>query len=437
MKFREILLLGLLLVAGLVIYQVQTGHWDLQFLWDEDFIGLGREFTYEVTEDFDTPLPSSIEIVNSHGWVVIEGTDRESAQLTFRKRVRRKDEAAAREIADRIRYFVERSEERLSFSTNREEFRKRNFETGFILTVPRGTSVTVNNSYGEVRLSDVREATVDNRHGSVALARIEDFASVDNSYEDVDVEYVGGGCRIITKHSEVKTFSIAGGLIIENRYGRIRIEDAGQSVEIRAEHTEIRGRRIPGTVDIETSYENITLGEVGETRIRARHSSVDADDVRGDLDVQTTHERVKATNVRGNLSVTGSNVAVSVRSVAGDKIAVETSYEDVDMAEFSAEVKITTRNGNVVLRPSSLAYPMSVEAEYGAIRFFWPEGEEAPIEARSRGGDVTWALDVEPTLRSSNGESVVKAFQNLTDKPPISLFSTYRDIRIEARPRQF
>jgi hypothetical protein len=431
MKFKEVLLLILLIIAGLVIYQIQTGHWDLQIDWDDDFIRLGREYTYEVTEVFESPFPARLEIANSHGWVVVEGTDEEVARLTFKKKIWRKDEASAREIADRLTYNVERTGDFLYLSTNRAEFRKRNFETGFILSVPRGTAVLVENSYGYVNVSDVREALVKNRHGKVSLARVEGDCTIENSYEDVVIENAGGFCDITTKHADIQVYSISDGLRIENRYGNIRLEDVGQSAEIYAEHCEIRGRRIQGDLDLETSYERIDLVDVGPARIRARHSPVDVDEVRGNLDIQTSYEAVRATNVHGNLSVTGRTVGVTAWNIGGDDIVIDTSYRKVNLSEFEASTRIALRNGDLILKPKALRFPINVQSEYADIHFFWPDGEEAPFEARSKGGNIHWGLGETPDVSQANGISLVKAFQERTDRGQIILTTTYSDITIE------
>ncbi len=437
MKFKEVLLLILLLIAGLVIYQIQTGHWDLQLDWDDDFIRLGREYTYEVTEVFEGPFPARLEIANSHGWVVVEGSDEEIARLTFKKRIWRKDEASAREIADRLTYNVERAGGNFYLSTNRSEFRKRNFETGFILSVPRGTAVLVENSYGYVNVFDVREALVKNSHGKVSLARVEGDCTVENSYEDVEIEYAGGFCDVATKHADVQVYSVSGGLRIENRYGTIRVEDIGQSAEIYAENCEVRGRGIQGDLDLETSYENIDLVDIGPAKIRARHSPVDVDEVRGNLDVQTSYEAVRATNVRGSLSVTGHTVGVTAWNIEGDDIVIDTSYRKVNLSEFEGSTRISLRNGDLILKPKALRFPISVQAEYADIHFFWPNGEEAPFEARSKGGDVHWGLGATPAVSQNNGVSLVKAFQERTDKGQITLSTTYSDITIEEYSPEF
>jgi hypothetical protein len=103
MKFREVLLVVVLILAGLVVYQVQTGHWNLDFNWGGDFAGFGKEYASEETRTIDAPLPPAIEVVNGHGWIEVRGGDQQNVVLTFKKVVWRRTEEEAKDVADRLK----------------------------------------------------------------------------------------------------------------------------------------------------------------------------------------------------------------------------------------------------------------------------------------------------------------------------------------------
>jgi DUF4097 and DUF4098 domain-containing protein YvlB len=436
MRFREVLLVIVLLAAGFVVYQVQTGNWttwDWTFNEDGEFFGLGKEYAFEETQVFEAPIPSSLEVTNSHGWVEVRGADQETVQLTFQKKIWRREEAEARAIADKLKYKLNRTADRLSFSTNRDEFTKRNFETGFILVVPRRMAVTIENSYGTVKAVAVKEADIRNRHGQVSVSDIEGACTLESSYEDIEAENLKAGCRVINRHADVKVLSVAGELRVDHAYGVVRFEDIGGKVDIVGSHSEVNGRRAQGPVSVETSYERISVTDSGATRVRARHCPVEANDIHGNLDVETTYEPVKATNVQGNLQVTGNNVEVTASLVKGQEISVSTSYQNVDLADFSAKVSVSLRHGGLVLRPLDLKFPVDVRNEYGDIDFYWPAGEASPLEAQSRGGAVKWGLPGTPSLEKTNGTSLVKAFVENAGRPGVFLSTSYGDIRIQEK----
>jgi DUF4097 and DUF4098 domain-containing protein YvlB len=434
MRFREVLLVIVLLAAGVVVYQAQTGKWDLHFgWWEDDWIGFGKEYAYEETQVFEAPIPSSLEVINSHGWVEIRGADQETVQLTFQKRIWRRDEADARAVADKLKYKVEKTADRLSLSTNRDEFTRRNFETGFILVVPRRLAVNVENSYGRVKAVALKEANVRNRHGEVSVSEIEGACILESSYEDIEAGNLKGGCRVTDRHADVRVLSVAGDLRVDHAYGEVRFEDIGGKVEVVGSHSEVNGRRVQGPVSVETSYERISLTDAGALEVRARHCPVEATDIRGDLDIETTYEPVTAMTVGGNLRVSGNNVEVTASQVKGQDISVSTSYQNVDLADFSAKVGVTLRHGRLVLRPSDLKFPIDVRNEYGDIDFYWPAGEASPLEAQSRGGSIHWELPGRPALEKTNGTSLVKAFIENAGRPAVFLSTSYGDIRIQEK----
>ncbi|MCK7481473.1 MAG: DUF5668 domain-containing protein [Candidatus Moduliflexus flocculans] len=69
MKFREIFLVVVLVLAGVVLYQFKTGPLEPRRhqLGRRLSASFGQEFTDEETRTIDAPLPPAIEIVNGHG----------------------------------------------------------------------------------------------------------------------------------------------------------------------------------------------------------------------------------------------------------------------------------------------------------------------------------------------------------------------------------
>jgi DUF4097 and DUF4098 domain-containing protein YvlB len=437
MRFREILLLGVLLVAGFVVYQVQTGGWDLRFDWDDELFGFGREYSYEDTRVFEAPVPAALEVVNGHGWVEVRGGDQDHIELIFKKIIRRRNEEDARDIAGRLQYTVRKTEGLLALGTTREEFRKRNFETGFILTVPRGTTVDIVNAHGPVRVESVAGLVVRNRHGKLFVADIRGPCILETSYQTAEVQDIEGDATITNKHAQVRVSSVSGDLRVETSYARARVEDVGGRADIAGRHMEVEGRRIRGPVTVETSYQKVSLEDVGQALVRARHTSVTAETVRGDLDVETSYQRVRAADIQGSLIVASRNGSVSASRVGGETVSVRTSYANVELDGFSAELSVALRNGNAVLRPLDLRHGMEVRNEHGMILLDWPSGEVARLEARTRGGSVDWGLDERPDAVTSNGTSVLKAFQDRADRPLVFLDTTYADIRVKEAGRTF
>ena len=167
----------------------------------------------------EAPLPATLRVVNTHGEVTVEGAETDRITLTLEKTIRRRDEPEARAVADRLHAAVTKDGQAVVITANRDDFRRRNFDTNFRLTVPAGLAVEVLNGHGTVKVAGVAAAAVVNRHGQVDASDIGGALTVENSYEDVIVDGVKGACDIKNSHAEVLVRRVDGGLTLDHAYG--------------------------------------------------------------------------------------------------------------------------------------------------------------------------------------------------------------------------
>jgi DUF4097 and DUF4098 domain-containing protein YvlB len=430
MKAKEVLLLVLIVVVGVFLYQARTGGIWIDGDWEGPF-GAGRAFDFEESTTLEGLIPARIEIRNTHGNVEVRGSDQETVTLTLLKHVRRRSEAEARDVANALKPVITRDAGVLKIATNRDAFPKKSFETSFRLVVPTGTDVDVVNSYGTVTASGIRRGAIDNPHGRVDAADVAEDLSVTNSYEDVAVSRVGASCRVSSRHADVRVREARSYVRIDHRYGEVEVSDAAASVTIAGEHTEASLLRVKGAVDVRTTYEGVSLTDVGPATVLGHHTSVAADGVGGALKVVTTYENVRVSGVRGDLDIEGKSVGVVGRSITAGTIRIATSYEDLDLADFTGRVDVGLSHADAVLAPAAIASAVDVKNVYGTVRFVWPRGIRLPFEGRSKGGDVKWGLAERPDLETSNGETLVKAFTGAAEAPAVTLSTSYGDIVVE------
>lgn len=434
MKAKEIILLILIIAAGVFFYHVHTGKIDIDWDWDWDgfFIHL-EEYTYEEFQEIEPPLPSLLDIDNAHGDIEIQGSQEEKITVSLQKVIWRKNEEKAKEVANALKMIIDQSEQQLSISTNRNEFRRKNFETHFRISLPEATDIKVKNAYGIVKTAKVGNTDIYNRHGKIIASDIKGELIIENSYRNVEVENVQSGCQLDSKHGNVFVNNVQGNTDIKHRYGKINLENLSQNVKIEGSHTEVFGQNIIGNVDVLTSYKNVVLSDVGPAKITASHARVEVDGARGSLEIHHKYGRVKLNNIQGNLSIEGKNVGVLGRTIVGEKIYISSSYRSLDLAEFSGKTEILLSHGDIELEPSPLTHPIEVKGLYANIRLYWPTGEKYPFEARNERGNIKWNLPAELNLVEENRVTAVKAFSQETEKPSISLSTTYATIRVEEK----
>ena len=437
MKAKEIILAILIIAAGAFIYYAQSGKLDWEFDGEVGpFFMNWDEFAYEETQEIQAPLPQEIQVLNAHGNVEIQGTEGDKITISFKKRVWRKNEAEAKKVADQLKMIVNREAPKLVLSTNRDDFRVKRFETNFKISVPIGMTVLVKNSYGLVRTGKTGKTDLTNPHGQIQAFEVGGDLIVDNSYENVEAGGIMGACRITSPHSDVTVRDIQGELIIAHSYGKIHLENIEKDAAVDGSHSEIFGKGLKGRADIETSYEKIILADTGPVKIRGHHCDVEIDGAKGLVDISDNYGRIQVGSIQVDLRVEGPNLEISAKAVSAEDIWISSSHENVDLIGFTGKATVALSHGNIALEPDAITGPIDVQATYTNIRLSWPKGWRFPFEAEARSGQIHWGLSEKPSVETTNGSSVTKAFMGETGKPSLKLFTSCGDIRIEelARP---
>lgn len=431
MKAKEIILLILIVTAGIIFYHAQTGKIWIDWDWDEGIFFGQEEFLYEETAEIAPPFPSSILIFNAHGRVEVEGADQDNISILFEKRIFRRKQKEADEVAEDLHMILDKDGPNVQISTNREDFRKRRFRTSFKITIPEHMAVYVKNSYGEVSVSFTGETEIRNPNGRVYAENIQGNLTVQNSYKEVEVSDIRSDCAIESRNSTVEVIGVEGNISIDHSYGKIHLENIGKQATVDARYAEIYARNVKGLSDIQTSYRKIDLSDVGPVQIRASNSRIEIKEAQDHVDIVDKYGKLELFDIRGNLKIDGRNLEVYGHSIIGETIEISTSYRKVELIDFQGKTEIIHSNGDVGLEPLPLTHPIEVNGRYTDITYYWHSGERYPFEARTKGGDIEWNVSEGLSHDEENGYKVIKAFVTETDKPSILLNTTYGSIRIE------
>ena len=138
MKAKEIILLLLIVTVGVVFTHIYTEKWDVVFGWEEGWFLDTDEFTFEEFETLEPPFPPNLQIINDYGDIEILGTDQKNIQIQFTKRIRHRRKDRALEIAESLDMVVERDSQQITLSNNRQDLRRTNLHTDFVISVPAG-----------------------------------------------------------------------------------------------------------------------------------------------------------------------------------------------------------------------------------------------------------------------------------------------------------
>ncbi len=436
MKAREIFLVLLIIGIGVFTYYAKTGKLDIE--WDGgnwSWFSPGEEFVFEESQEIPAPLPREIQVINAHGSVEIQGIETDKISISFKKSIFRKNKEEAQKVADQLKMIVNREEPRLILSTNRDEFRRKNFEIHFKISAPAGTEVLVKNSYGLVKTVKTGKTDIANSHGEVQALDIGGRLIIGNSYEDVAIINALADCKVTSPHSKVTATNVQGELLLDHSYGEVELENIGKKVSLNGSHSQVTGKSLKGEVEVTSSYEPIALTDAGPTTIRGHHCDIEAKGINGPLEITDSYAQLRLSDIKGNLKVEGASMEVWADSVLADEIFVSSSYQNVEILSFTGKTTVRLIHGDLALEPESVTGPIDVQASYASIRFGWPAGGKFPFEARAKSGNIYWNLADKPSLEETNGQSVTKAFLNESGKPSIKLSTSYGDIRVEKTSR--
>jgi len=430
MKAKEIILLIFIIIAGVIFYHAQTGKIHFDSYCGDGFFFFYDEFEYEESQEIDPPFPPELQVINAHGDIEIQGTTEEKVTVILRKKIWHKNEDLAKEISNKLKMSVNKDNNELTISTNRSEFKRKNFKTSFRLFIPERMNVKVKNSYGLVKTYKLGNTNIINHHGKVIASETEGDIFIQNSYEDVEVENVQSDCRIESRHSFFTAKNVKGNIHIIHKHGTIHLEDILQNVTVEGSHNEVFGQNLSGTVEIENSYEKIIILNAGPTKIIGNHSYVEIDGIDGDLEINNRYSKVKLNNIHGNLTIDGKNLGIYGNTIIGEKINISSSYNDIELDKFSGKTTIFLSHGKAILDPSPLTHPIEIKSTYTDITLHWPSDGKYPVEAQNKGGDIKWELPFEPTFRKENSLSIIKAFTDEKENPSIFLSTSYGLIRV-------
>ena len=431
MKAKEVIILLLIILAGVGLHYLEDWDSTLKDTWLDDSFAfkLGNR-SYEFEENQNLEPADILEVINSHGQVQIEGGDYQDISLTLKKTIREKSEKQAAQLATELKLQTKRDGPKLILSTNRNDFRRKAFSVDFMLKVPASTVITVSNSFGPARISGVKQVEVHNDHGQVDLLDIRGGVKASNSFEKLSCLDIEGACQIATSHSPVSLVRIGGPVSLKASFEEIEFIDLKDSLKVTARHSPVKALRVAGPIELENSYEPVYISDSGPTVIRGHHSEVEIDNLNGQVEIVSSYEPISLKRINGDITIKGKGTKIDLSSVKTGKIIIETSYEEVKLENFTGSLDLSLAHGDASLSPASLEDNIYANLQYGDLSFFWPAGQLARLEARSKGGTIDWRLPLPPDENSSNGVSLVRAFQSAPPFPEIKLSTTYGDIKI-------
>jgi len=431
MKFKEILILLVIVLAGIIFYHAQTGNLDLYIELGDDFLGHYDTFTFDQEQKIRPPFPRKMEVFLQKCEVIVYPTDSSEISIYTRKKVRHNTEEEAKESAEELEILISQNSEKIIVSSEIEKGMSHRLHADLEIYIPRDFELKISNSYGLVEVKGVKNVEIINKNGKILVSDIQENLNVLNSYKPVYVEKIGGNCQIESIRSRIEAANIKGQTIIKNKYGSIDLSDLSEEVFINGLHCRIYGKNITGPIEAESSYEPIELTDITSAKIRANNSPLIINRAQENVDIKNKYDRIQLRDIYGNTNIEGESLEIIGQNIFGDLISISSSYRNINLDHFSAETEISFSHGKITLSPfTEEIKPITVKGQYAEIDLVIPPGQKIPIHAQTKSGQIKWGLSQKGVEQINNGYSIIRAFFKKDEKPLISLMTTYSDISV-------
>ena len=331
----EVFLAILISVCGNTASSVDRGDWRLGRLSGRGLEIFGENFDFPVQGSRAVASNATVVISNPQGNVRVVGADGTELKVTGQKSIRALDRAGA-EAADRATP-LEISEQGGSVyvRTNQDKATgDKRVSTELVVTVPKGVSLSLEGRNGDWEVKDV--------NGQV---------EVNSANAGVRLSNLGGNARVNVRRSDlVYARSLKGNLLISGRGRDIDVQD------------------VQGTVTVDGGFSsNIKFQNVAKpVRYTSTQTDLSVEKVTGRMEMELG--RLHATDIVGPFKLNTNN-------------------KDVRLEDFTREVDITARRGDIVLRTSKAPLGnVTVESSSGNIELELPANARFQLQASTANG---------------------------------------------------
>jgi len=325
-----------LLGSGFGFFERREGRWGPFRVRGLEMLGENYDFPVQASRKI--PPNATVVINNLQGNVRVVGADEAELKITGQKSIRAFDRSSA-EQADKSTV-VEIIEQGTTFHVRTNQDRvsgDRKVSTDLIVTVPKGVSLGLEGRLGDFDVKDVAgPVDVNSQNAGVRLTNIAKNVRVSLRRSDiVSARAVKGNVDISGRGRDVELEDIAGTVNIDGGFsGSIKIQNVAKPVRYNSTQTDLHVEKVPGKLEMD-------LG-----------------------------------------SLTATEVVGPFRLNAQSK--------DVRLEEFSKEVEISTRRGDIQLRltKTPLSGAIHAESSSGNIRLEAPAGARFQLQATTGNGRV-------------------------------------------------
>ncbi len=331
----EVFLAIVISVCGNTASSVDRGDWRLGRLSGRGLEIFGESFDFAVQGGRKVAPNATIVINNLQGNVRVVGADAAEVKVTGQKSIRSLDRAGADQADKATALEITEQGGSVYVKTNQDRVSgEKRVSSDLVITVPKGAALSLEGRTGDWEVKDVNgQVDVNSANAGVRLSNLGGNARVTVRRSDVVyARAVKGNILISGRGRDVDVQDVQGTVTVDGGFsGNIKFQNVAKPVRYTSTQTDLSMERIPGRMEME-------LG------------------------------RLHATDIVGPFKLNTNN-------------------KDVRLEDFTRDVEITARRGDVVLRTSKAPLGnVTVESSGGNIELELPANARFQLQATTSNG---------------------------------------------------
>jgi DUF4097 and DUF4098 domain-containing protein YvlB/uncharacterized membrane protein HdeD (DUF308 family) len=200
----------------------------------------------------------------------------------------------------------------------------------------------------QVEVPSSTSVAVTDSYGSITANGIQGGLTAKESYGQADVSGIRGDVNLELTYSDVTASKVDGDLTVTGAK-RAKISNVAGAVELTASHGSVELRDISGPVRVDAPFCRIVaVGLDQNTELKTQHASVDVSRA-AQLTIEAPNSDVRVKNISGDLRVSSSNSELQLASITGD-LEVQAEQSSVNADEIRGAVSIQTSHGEIVVK---------------------------------------------------------------------------------------
>jgi DUF4097 and DUF4098 domain-containing protein YvlB/uncharacterized membrane protein HdeD (DUF308 family) len=275
----------------------------------------------------------------------------------------------------------------------------------------------------QVDLPSFANVSITDNYGSITATGIQEGLTAKASYGQAELNAIKGDVNLALNYYDITASNVDGDLTVTGARNA-RISNLAGSLNLSGSNGAVDLREISGEVRVDAPFSRIVAQGIDQSaELKTEHASVDVS--RADaVTVTAPHSDVHARNIGGDLRILSSNSSIQLASITGD-LQIDAEQCSVSADDVRGTVVIKTSHGDVAVK--NFYEGVRVETSYRDVTLQAAGDPAGDIVVQNNHGQIKLVLPQSSQFRldaqSASGQIQPIGFGELGEKVRDSLIA--------------